>query len=144
LASPRPTCSILKGPSPSRSPLSGATIKAPPALLEHYKSLQVKSSTNKIPVTDLKSLTQDLSRTFHTQSQELLAYLTDQLATLHATPAPHAKLPSLDLIMQLDYQVEHCHQDNMAQLDALEEYLTQQVEEDFQARISSLEREVDE
>ena len=143
MASPRPTCSILKGPAPARAPLAGTTIKALPALLEHYKSLQVQSST-KTPVTDLKSLTQDLSRTFHSQSQELLAYLTDQLATLHATPAPHAKLPSLDLIMQLDYQVEHSHQDNMAQLDALEEYLTQQVEEDFKARISSLEREVDE
>ena len=46
--------------------------------------------------------------------------------------------------MQLDYQVEHSHQDNMSQLDALEEYLTQQMEEDFHARISSLEREVDE
>ena len=33
--------------------------------------------------------------------------------------------------MHLDYQLEHSHQDNMAQLDALEEYLTQQVEEDF-------------
>ena len=81
-------------------------------------------------------MTQDLSRTFHAHSQDLLAYLTDQLAALHATPAPQAKLPSLDLIMQLDYQVEHSHQDNMAQLDALEEYLTQQVEEDFQMRIS--------
>jgi len=38
MASPRPNTSILKGPSPSRSPLSAAT-KAPPAVLDHYKAL---------------------------------------------------------------------------------------------------------
>lgn len=73
-------------------------------------------------------MTQDMSRTFQNQSKELLSFLSDQIATLHATSASqqeHAKLPNLDLIMQLDYQVEHSHQDNMAQLDALEEYLTQ-------------------
>jgi hypothetical protein len=46
--------------------------------------------------------------------------------------------------MQLDYQVEHSHQDNMAQLDALEEYLTQQVEEDFQMRLAALEHQMEE
>jgi hypothetical protein len=83
-----------------------------------------------------------MSRTFHNHSQELLTYLSDQIATLHSSSGnhqEHAKLPSLDLIMQLDYQVEHSHQDNMAQLDALEEYLTQQVEEDFQMRLAALE-----
>ena len=38
------------------------------------------------------------------------------------------KLPSLDTLRQLDYELERSTSDNLAQIDALEEYLSQAVE----------------
>ena len=84
LTSPRPTSSILKAPSPSRSPLS-ATPKTP-KLLDTYKSLLTSIQPKPSNLTDLKLLASALTTSYQTHSDALLTYLSEQLHTLATAP----------------------------------------------------------
>ena len=53
------------------------------------------------------------------------------------------KLPSLDTLRQLDYDLERTTSDNLAQIDALEEYLSQAVEAEQEAQISKIEEMIE-